>query len=437
MQYKYIIKHYSNNILTVIQKQFAIIFLTSLLFFSQSPIFAISGSHMARLDKINQQVSVRDLVVRTEYPHCYGESEKHTNSYHYPENERIIDYIQLLFSIANEDHKANYYVQDTNGEFQLQDDKKNCITRLTMNEFSLYTKKPLSANEFNNILSKISMLACNLRQNVHVLLSSFAVRAENERILNICVFIEGGNIPKIHIFAKNTASAVDIDYNTPDKLFSQQDSATKPDNNVDGVIIAAKAGKAGLFINTGGVFKVKTSGGAVYIQLIDICLDHAFGHSKEVVERNFFGKATNMNETIPEQIEQCVTSNWIDIESPFIIATTVLHADPVRSMCDFYNFPPGKLYISQDTMKRIVPSKYKSMLINETNTGYKIEKPPFGSDLIIEVLSERPAAKYIPNFHEIIKKHNEHVLTLVPSSTLNEKSYFSSLCNFLLALIFS
>ncbi len=129
MQHKYIIKH------------FAIIFLASLLFFFQSSIFAISNGYIKKIDKINQQVSIRDIVVRTK-PRHYGEyyPEQYTK-YTYPENQRIIDHIQLLFSLANEDHKANYYVQDINGEFQLQDDKKNCITRLTIRYSPLSRQK--------------------------------------------------------------------------------------------------------------------------------------------------------------------------------------------------------------------------------------------------------------------------------------------------------
>jgi hypothetical protein len=365
----------------------------------------LSSRQGAALAKKNQQVFIRDLVVRTVPPHCYGESEAHTNPYtNIPENERLIGHIQALFSLANEDHRTEYCLKGDDGKFKLKEDRKNCITRLTMNEFSLYTRSPLSADDFNKVLSGITEMAYNLEPNVHVLLSSFSVKVENGKVLNMSIFVEGGNPPALHTFAKNMASTVDVSYQDAEKLFSQQDRRLWPTYHAD---IAAS--ETGLSVGMGSVFVVTTAGGATYTQAVDVCLDHALGHSKEIMARRILEDASP-DEIIPEQIEQCVTSNWIDIVADSSIATTVLHADPVRSMHEFHKAPLGKLCVSQDTLKQIKPEEFTQMQISETKTGYKIEKPPFGSDCIVDVLSERPAAKHLPLLQASIKKHNDSAL---------------------------
>ncbi|CAL7961955.1 exported hypothetical protein [Gammaproteobacteria bacterium] len=364
MQYK----HYHNNALVV--------FLSILLFFFQS---SFADNHIKSTSEKAQLVYFRDLIVRC--PNCYGESDGHISAYAYPEKERLIDYIQFLFSLVNEEHKASYYAIAPNGKQHLQEGKENHVTRLAMNEFSLYTYYLLSIDDFNGILTKISEMAEHLEPNVQALLSSFAVEVEG-KVLNTCVFVEGGNIPKLHVFAKNTASITDIEY-FDRCLFSQSD------NNADGTITPT-----GLFINTAGVFEVKIAGGTSYLQLIDICMDHKYSHSIQVMERRFFD-GSKRNVTFPERIEQCVTSNSIHLNNFDIAATVVLHADSKRSM--YPKHPLDILHISQDNIEQVVPStKYNLMSINKFYDGYQIENLPFGPDVMLEVLPERPIAEFIP-----------------------------------------
>lgn len=360
------------------------------------------GSVVAR---VNQQVMIRDLVVRSDSDMPYGESA--STSRHYtnkPELDRLTDHIQSLFSLVNEDHLAHHYEQSDEGQLVLKEGKENSVTRLSLNEFSLYTNKPIDANKFSGLVLKIEEMAKNLAPNVHVLLSSFAVLTKQGDVVNMCLFVEGGNPPKIHSFSKNTASMVDVDYQNPGQLFSQQVRGRSVTHHAD--IIGGKSGDS---VNTGSVFEITTAGGASYTQSIDVCLDHIFGHSMNLLQRKISGGASP-DEIIPEQIEQCVTSNWVELQPHAMIATNILHTDPVRSMHKDHHAVLGDRYISSQVLNGIIPTDYNDMKINETAVGYEIKKPPFGADCIVEVLAERPVAKHLPKVHDAIKNHNDEVI---------------------------
>lgn len=382
----------------------------------------LANRQEAALAAMNKPVTIRDLVVRTQAPNCYGESKSHTNPYNnIADIERLNDHIHSLFTLANEDHRANYCQRETDGTFNIKEGKENCITRLTMNEFSLYTENPLSIHDFKQLLIKIETMAHELGPNVHVLLSSFAVKV-GDKVANMSVFIEGGRYPNIHSFAKNTASMVDIDYKRQEQLFSQQERGVRGTHHAD-----VSADENGLLINTGSVFEVTTAGGATYTQAVDVCLDHALGHSKALIERKILGEESP-DELIPEQIEQCVTSNWIDLHQKSTIASVVLHADPVRSMHEFHQHALGARSLTAEGLERVKSTKYTSMGINPSTTGYEIVNPPFGSNCTVDILLERPAAKHLPSIQSAIKQHNNSVLSRVQgnawASTEEDKTLY-------------
>lgn len=355
------------------------------------------------LEAINQTIHFRDLVIRTMIPNCFGESKSHTNQYTQSTEERLNAHIASVFNLANEDHRANYCEKTMEGKFILKKGKENHITRLTMNEFSLYTSKPLTMSEYAKLDNDIRMMGAKLDTNVHVLLSSFALKDNQGRIINMSMYVEGGTPPKIHSFSKNTASRIDIDYGNQSQLFTQQ-VLGKTSHNVDAITSVS-----GENVYTGSVFEVQTVGGAVYTQAIDVCLDHAFGHSKDQIERRILDNAAP-DEIIPTQIEQCITSASIEIDRKSVVSDKVLHADPIYSMIDSYKEKAGEKTLDNDAKKRTIPSEFPQMLIEGNAGGYAISNPPFGSNYVVEVLAERPAAKYLPFYQEPLKKHNSSVI---------------------------
>ena len=326
------------------------------------------------LATINQSVYIRDLVVRTEDPNCYGESKPHTNIHPESSEIRLRAHVSSLFNLANEDHVTRNCERDAQGNFQLKQGNENHITRLSMNEFSLFTKNPLTMEQYQELHSDILAMADELEPNVHVLLSSFAVKDTVGKLLNMSLFVEGGKPPVIHWFSKNTASSVDINYAQEESLFSQQTEGAQVSFHAEHITTPG-----GETISTGSVFEVTTQGGARYTQAIDVCLDHALGHSKALMERRILSDAAP-DEIFPEQVEQCVTSNWIDVISASTISDKVLHADPIRSMYFDHHAHLGSRMLTAEAKHRIIPKEFSSMAIVESETGYQLINPPFGSN---------------------------------------------------------
>ncbi len=357
----------------------------------------VSQKQKSALQQMNQNVVITDLVVRTPFA-PYGEANSSANEPEEPPIKRLQAYIATLFSLANEHHGATNCDGEA-GSYQIKPDKKNNVTRLSTHEFSFYTEQALTLSEFQLILSNIEKMARKLTPNVHILLSSFAVNSPDGTLLNMSVFIEGGNPPELHVFSKNTASKNDINYMGISSLFSQQQEE-QVSFHADKI-----SGKNGFIVSTGSVFEVKTYGGARYTQAIDICLDHGLQHSKELLIRRIM---ENADEVLPSQIEHCVSSNSIELYNDSIISDYCVHIDPSISM-QSYGAQFGTTVLSSKMMKCILPKEYPQMKIFEKKWGYQVENPPFGSDCYIEVLKERPAAKYVPELQAAIEQHNQEV----------------------------
>ncbi|CAL7964018.1 hypothetical protein GAMM_60159 [Gammaproteobacteria bacterium] len=193
---------------------------------SQPSIDKIKSKKAVALAAINQEVRIRDLVVRTSgdslFFDSFGEA-KGRDIPNQPTTDRLKSHIFSLFSLANEDHRANYCEKTSEG-FVLKKGNENHVTRLTTHEFFFYTQTPLTMDDFGNLCNEIYSLSptTGLDQNVHVLLSSFAVEGKDGKVLNMSIYVEGGNPPKTHTFSKNTASGDDKIYKGKSP-FSQKD----------------------------------------------------------------------------------------------------------------------------------------------------------------------------------------------------------------------
>lgn len=360
---------------------------------NQKGLDSIGQLQQRKLDRINQTVFIRDLTVRAISDVC-GEAKTRNNIYPEAEQTRLRAHILALFALANEDHCINFCELDRQNNYQLRPDKANHVTRLSTNEFSFYTQTPLSLIEFQLLIIDIEHMAHHLKENVHVILSSFAVR--DGRLLNITLFIQGGPIPVIHCFSKTTRAKKDIDYDM--KLFSQK---SVPDD-FHAEFIGTKTGPS---ISNASIFQVETYGGARYIQAIDVCLDHEYAHSKNLLMRHILTAVTNNDEPIvPNQIEQCVTSHSIEIFHGNVVTTQILHVDHKYSMFE-QGATKGELTLDESSKKRIIPLGYEQGSIDRSRRGYIFKNAPFGSNYIIEVLEIRPAGQYTAAFHKELECH--------------------------------
>lgn len=373
------------------------------------------------LEQMNQPVHIQDMVLRPPHAQSYGESNAHIDDLRKKSTQaRLKDHIAMMFNLANEEHRANNCELGSDGHYQIKTGKENHVTRLSMPEFSLYTKKPMTMAEYTELYQAMHNSVFPLDPNVHVLLSSFAVLDDQGQLLNMSMFVEGGNPPNAHSFAKNNASFVDVDYGDKQQLFSQQHLVTQENYNRTMPPTDAIISEAGDSIYTGSVVELRTVGGACYTQTIDVCLDHSLGHSKRQMERRVLGNA-RLDDVIPEQIEQCVTSNFVHIQQYSIISDHVLHADPVLSMLDDhselsgthagYNYRAAQGIHAMDTdaIQRVIPAEYSTTL-SKNERGYCVLDPPFGSGYTVELMAERPAAKHLFKLQESVKTHNAQAI---------------------------
>lgn len=363
---------------------------------------------MRKLAQINADVHVRDLILTTIRP-GHGEvgtspsNNRGYDMYLKATYDRLLAHIKTIFSFANEEHRGQNCVALGQGKFQIKPDKVNYVTRLCMHEFSLYTHEPLSIEEYTHLCVTIEKMAEQLEPNVHILLSSFAIKNNSGKLFNTVLFVEGGQPPILHSFCKNTSSLADVNYENAYQLFSQQNVAAEPS-------IASEYVAGEQLVSTESVFEVTTLGGACYTQMIDICQDHINAHSKRIMERRIQENG-NPDELLPEQIEHIVTSSTTGPNFANSLSSGIVHADsnPHDYMLKGYR-TLGATTLDEATLKRIIDPDYPNMSIITHDQRYEIQNPPFGPPYTIDILKDRPAFKYEDEFQALIRVHNQRVI---------------------------
>ncbi len=364
------------------------------------------------LERLNQPIYIRDLIVSVPErylfveDYCLGESSQYElNIYdEKPYTERLREHIGTLFNLANEEHRAHYCQKEEDGSYSLKKGMENHITRLSMSEFSLYTSNPLTMGEFQSLLIDLESMAEKLESNVYVLLSTFAVRDNRNKLINMFVFVEGGKPPIFHVVAKNRASISDITYRQSIRPFSQHDQGHEFNEHASQ--IAGDIGESISVISTGSVFELTTKGGACFTQAIDVCIDHGYGHSKALMTKRITD-TLHADEILPNQIEQCITSFGTSIVSENTITDSVLHVDPHST----HNVPLCSKRLSDDTLSSVIPAGFCQTEIGINEQGYLIINPIFGlTDCVVKVYEERLASRYKPELQESIHAHNQKAL---------------------------
>jgi len=102
-------------------------------------------------------------------------------------------------------------------------EKKDYITRLSINEFALYPHRdrgPLTLKGFEKLLSHVEKLAQLCPENLHLLFGSIPVKTEENSphnkdhyfMHNIVIFVQGGSLTKLNIFSKAIPDKSDPSY---------------------------------------------------------------------------------------------------------------------------------------------------------------------------------------------------------------------------------
>lgn len=294
--------------------------------------------------KINQTIYTQDIIVVSAFPknvHLIGECN---NPYSDVDSQLVRAYLlieKLINKAAKIHREANYYNPVNAGlvrdqrykDSDFKSGHENHITRLTTNEFMFYTKKRLEPNEFSKLFEEIFTLAKKQPENLHIVLSSFAVRTLENKTMNVAAFIECGQNPKVHFIVKNGVSDIDPVY-----YGENQDRKRIEFLNVDMEVDSEKTfptlnihGKEYTF-SYNNVFEVSTLGGAKKIEVIEMCLDHLGGVGKKNCELYMVDALLAPEPSLlPTQISQVVTSNTLDLVREHILETNLTHVDPLYS----------------------------------------------------------------------------------------------------------
>lgn len=358
-------------------------------------------------NKINQEIHIRDIFVFAESTYrSFGEAKQHSNKYKTLASlERLCDHIELLANTANTYHQKYYCEKNEHNEIISKADCKNKITRLALNEFSLYTSEPMSIADFKLLIEAIQKIAETKHNNVHLLLSSLSVKVDNQ-ILNMSLYVQCGDDPKIDSFCKSSVSSIDVTYKNTTN-FSQRAHLDKP------LYISKKflktppeyvAQQNGLTISNNTLLQIKTEGGAEYTQAIDVCLDHAARHSKQLIEHE--ANNTISNVFIPEQIDHLVTSDTINLIEDAKISESIVQIDP--------DFSRNAKHMKNDRvestdLQNFKMHKYPQTSVEKRSNGFIVKNPSFGSDCLIIAQDERKLSKFSDHLEPIIKQRNQKV----------------------------
>ncbi|MEO8401454.1 MAG: hypothetical protein ABI597_06600 [Gammaproteobacteria bacterium] len=126
--------------------------------------------------------------------------------------QRMVDHISMLGRIANAQHIQMYF-EKNNEKLTLHQSDQNKITRLSLNEFSLYPHgEPLTLQEFESVTEEIKKLARKFQPNLHLNLASLPVIGQDKKIYNIIIYVQCGELPSLQTFIKTIPSDLDTSY---------------------------------------------------------------------------------------------------------------------------------------------------------------------------------------------------------------------------------
>ncbi|MDF1797043.1 MAG: hypothetical protein P1U63_10955 [Coxiellaceae bacterium] len=225
---------------------------------------------------------------------------------------RLIQYAVELLETANSQHEPEPYF----------------VTRIGTAEFTFYTQAPLNEEQFTRLLDFMKFSAQKQQQNVHALLSSFAVWI-NDQLCNIALYVTCGESAEVHTIIKAEPSTIDLDYQDADSLFRQSPKdSTVPEITVSGVVLAD--GRA--LINN-QILTIQVNDSTMQIFTI-VCFDHAMGYGQRLLLQQLNEDSCKLTTPFYNYV---LTSNIINPTSGDTPTTSISQYDPrySRSRPDF------------------------------------------------------------------------------------------------------
>jgi hypothetical protein len=234
---------------------------------------------------------------------------------------RLQTTISDLMHDAENTYQANCYNDET------QEFNPDYITRLSTNEFFFFTKEPLSLQEFETVQNQIAEKAKNTPAGVQLILSSFAVKTKDNKVMNVTAHITCGDPPTFNFIVKSNTSPIDVRYKIANEQgdISYLDVLDKMNSNALMPQIKVNGREHSLSFNN--IIECKTPGGTPFVTAIDVCLDHR----REVARQNFDTLSKSKPYLLSLPFSYVVVANTINLAKKLCLGSDVLHVDPLGS----------------------------------------------------------------------------------------------------------
>lgn len=227
---------------------------------------------------------------------------------------RLFGGISQIMDKAQAQHQVNYQKLLTeNNEVE-----PDFITRVSTNEFFFYTEEPLTIGEYTELQKKIKEKAKTLPAGIQLILGSFAVKTDNNMVMNVTPHISCGETPSSQNIVKSNTSDIDVHYS-----IAQTDNSRLDLNVLD----AKNASFLPEQFTFNTIVECYSSAGTKFLSAVEICLDHHFG----IAKTNLIDYLKNNPQHTDLVVSHVLISNSLDVEDENSIGF-VMHVDPLCSI---------------------------------------------------------------------------------------------------------
>lgn len=243
---------------------------------------------------------------------------------------RLLEYVQSLVKLTERKHLEELD-QETENEL---------VSRLILNEFSLYTKQALTVEDYKRFIQGVNEIAATLPPNIHLVLATLPVIWTDGKQYNVGLHVQSprkkGSNPKLHHFYKRTPARSDPKYERESFFDRYELYDIKHDYRNASTMYSPEVVLADTVITTKnqykGAIRVKTAEGSSFIVAIEICLEHHKGLAIADT-KSLIAALKGWKVEISDKASHIVSSDTICLQQEKLIGKPT-HADWIFSKTD-------------------------------------------------------------------------------------------------------
>lgn len=213
---------------------------------------------------------------------------------------QLVEHVRLIINTARETHVKHFEEMGKSIH-----ESNNHITRVITDEFSFYSRAPLTIDSYIKLIEQIRDISSTLPVNIHLVLATFPVVDVDNRLHNIAVFVTTGEKVAIHHRSKSRPSLSDPHYGYS-LAFNQSDYS---EFNMTEIVPFQP-----IAFGFGSIVLSTTQGGATLLTNLEICFEHLC-HIAPYCLVNEIGTLVQNNQIIPLQYSHIITSKTVNISS--------------------------------------------------------------------------------------------------------------------------